>query len=153
MNRNLILAFIIIGTQISCKQSSPNKTILTHWLQGSFQASSNEGEISEEWAHPEKQIWVANRKIRKDNQLIEESKIEIKSIDGELSLILNWEGNEYILPSKIVDMREFEFANESDNGPQRVKFERIDDNSYRRVHYTLINGRNTIDMYDFKKTN
>ncbi len=147
---------LVLLVLAACNNEQHSKQVLTHWLQGAYQAESNAGLIKEQWSHPKRDIWMAQREIMSSEQIIEQSKIEIKNVGENLSLFITYQQEEHIIPSKIVDMSTFDFAmnrEEVSSGPYRIKFEKISDNEFRRVHYVIENGRNSIETFDFKKIN
>lgn len=138
----------------ACEHKQNSQQVLTHWLQGSYQAESNAGLITENWSHPRRDVWIGEREIMSNGQMIEQSKIEIKNVDDDLSVFFTHQQVEHIIPSKIVDMRTFDFGidrEEVERGPYRIKFEKISEDEFRRVHYVIENGRNSIETFDFKK--
>jgi len=138
----------------ACEHKQSSQQVLTHWLQGSYQAESNAGLITEHWSHPQRDVWIGEREIMSNGQMIEQSKIEINDVDEELSVYFIHQQVEYIIPSKIVDMRTFDFGidrEEVESGPYRIKFEKISEDEFRRVHYVIENGRNSIETFDYKR--
>ena len=136
----------------SCKGSSSSDPVLTHWLNGTFQANSHDGLLEEVWSHPKRDLWKAERQIITSEQARKLPPLEIKLINDNLSLVFPYQGNTYILPSRVVDMRNFEFQKEQkDNEPHRIKFEKTGDVDFRRTHYIQENGRNSIEPLEFKR--
>ena len=151
--KNILILFSLVLIIVQCdNKTSEKKPVLTHWLNGSYQAESSEGLVEETWEHPRKEYWVGLKKTFQNNQVTSEQEFEIKIVDDVLSLVFQHEGNTITLPSTKADMTNFEFARPEDvEGPNRVKFEKTSDRSFRRVDYNIVNGRNRINMYDFKK--
>lgn len=149
--KKFVFLVTILSITIQCQEKAKEPT-LTHWLHGTYQSDSNEGEVIESWKHPKKEYWIAQQKVHQNNSIIDEQELEIKIVDEVLSLLLTYEGQTYTLPSTKVDMNGFEFERETEeDGPHRVKFEKTGSDTFRRVHYVYVDGRNRINMFDFSK--
>jgi len=150
MNKAFYL-FLLITLAIACESKKP-KVELTHWLQGTYVSDSNQGKVEEVWTHPERNVWLGKHKLYDHtNKLIEDYTIEIKNKNDDLAMFVKWNNRDFILPSKIIDLHEFEFVRDKDDGPHKIKIEKEGDNRFRRVHYNMVNGSNRIEIFEFSK--